>query len=709
MSDVTRILSAIEQGDPQASEKLLPLVYEELRKLAAQKMAQEAPAQTLQATALVHEAYLRLVGAEQSKHWDSRGHFFSAAAEAMRRILIDRARDRKRLKRGGDRRRIEALTAVLAATVLAVAPTILPLEATLPEPAVAQATAQAGAEQRITRIQEVLPLVVIKGERPQTVKLADRLQQLAVPGISIAVIRGGQVEWAQGFGVTQIGGAPVTADTLFQAASISKPLTALAVLRLVEAGTLDLDTDVNQYLKTWKVPDNEFTKIEKVTLRRLLTHSAGVNTPEIPGYAPNAPRLTVTETLESGAIRIELVPGRESRYANGGYLIVQQLLEDVTGEPFTKIMQELVLRPIGMSRSTYEYPRPTSAVAVPYRTLTQPVPGGARVYPAATGGLWTTPSDLARYALEVHRALRGESQLLSAAMARRMLTPGLSNRGLGLEVGGSKANPYFEHGGHTDGFQSTLVAYNHGDGVVIMTNGENGYQLLREVLTTIAHDYKWPDFQPVEHHLAKIDPRILDRYIGSYRIPSGRVAQITRDGDRLFAQFGADPKLEFFPESETIFFSKLADLPIRFQSIRAGRAYQLVVSNPTETANRMTEAEVEAVKTAQDQASRHFKEQTQDPRTEPAMRRLIGELWRGQPDYEQMTPEFADVTRLEFLPLLQPESKRLGALQSMSFAGVSPSGFDIYDVKFENGNARFSIMLTDKGKVAGAVFHRAGN
>jgi RNA polymerase sigma factor (TIGR02999 family) len=107
MSDVTRILSEIEQGDPQASEQLLPLVYEELRKLAAQKMAQEAPAQTLQATALVHEAYLRLVGAEQSKHWDSRGHFFSAAAEAMRRILIDRARDRKRLKRGGERRRID--------------------------------------------------------------------------------------------------------------------------------------------------------------------------------------------------------------------------------------------------------------------------------------------------------------------------------------------------------------------------------------------------------------------------------------------------------------------------------------------------------------------------------------------------------------------------------------------------------------------------
>jgi RNA polymerase sigma factor (TIGR02999 family) len=106
MTDVTRILSAIEQGDPQAAEQLLPLVYDELRKLAAQKLAHEKPGQTLQATDLVHEAYLRLVG-DQDPGWNGRGHFFAAAAEAMRRILINRARDRGRLKRGGDRRRVE--------------------------------------------------------------------------------------------------------------------------------------------------------------------------------------------------------------------------------------------------------------------------------------------------------------------------------------------------------------------------------------------------------------------------------------------------------------------------------------------------------------------------------------------------------------------------------------------------------------------------
>jgi RNA polymerase sigma factor (TIGR02999 family) len=107
MSELIRILSALEQGDPSAADQLLPLVYDELRQLAAQKLAQEKPGQTLDATALVHEAYLRLVGAEEAQGWDSRGHFFAAAAEAMRRILINRARDKGRQKRGGGRQRLD--------------------------------------------------------------------------------------------------------------------------------------------------------------------------------------------------------------------------------------------------------------------------------------------------------------------------------------------------------------------------------------------------------------------------------------------------------------------------------------------------------------------------------------------------------------------------------------------------------------------------
>ena len=159
---------------------------------------------------------------------------------------------------------------------------------------VAQAPAE--LEQRIRHIQDaILPAVLTKGEPPVTTKLADRMAALHVPGVSIAVIHNGKIEWARGFGVTRIGGPAVTPDTLFQAASISKPVTAMAVLHLAESGKLDLDANVNQYLKTWKVPENTFTEKTKVTLRELLTHTVGVTVHGFPGYPSDSTRPTVVQ------------------------------------------------------------------------------------------------------------------------------------------------------------------------------------------------------------------------------------------------------------------------------------------------------------------------------------------------------------------------------------------------------------------------------
>lgn len=344
----------------------------------------------------------------------------------------------------------------------------------------AQATSE--IEQHIERIQDaILPPVLVKRETPATTKLAERMAALHVPGISIAVIHDGKIEWARGFGVARIGGAPVSADTLFQAASISKPVTAMAALHLVEAGKLNLDADVNQYLKTWKVPANSFTEKTKVTLRELLTHTAGMTIHGFPGYASDAPLPTLVQVLNgekpanTGAIVVDTQPGTNWRYSGGGFVVTQLLLQDVTGQPFPKLMHDLVLGPIGMARSTYEQPLPQgrmSEAAMPYRSNGQPVPGGPHVYPEmAPAGLWTTPSDLARYAMEVQKALAGKSNaVISAAMTREMLKPGMNKWGLGIETGGAPDHPYFTHSGANDGFQCDLVAYDNGDGAVIMTN-----------------------------------------------------------------------------------------------------------------------------------------------------------------------------------------------------------------------------------------------
>ncbi len=575
-------------------------------------------------------------------------------------------------------------------------------------------------EQRIQRIQDAIPpAVMVKGESASTVKLTDRMAALHVPGVSIAVIHDGKIEWARGFGVTGIGGPPVTPNTLFQAASISKPVTAMAVLRLVQSGKLNLDADVNQYLKTWKIPANAFTERAKVTLRELLTHTAGLTVHGFPGYASDAPLPTLAQILNgekpanSAAIRVDTEPGTLWRYSGGGYVVAQQLLQDVTGEPFPKLMHDTVLQPIGMASSTYEQPLPKNRlaeVALPYRGDGQPVPGGPHVYPEmAPAGLWTTPSDLARYAIEVQRSLSGASNhVLSANMVREMLTPGLNHQGLGPGTGGDAKRPYFTHGGANEGYRCNLVAYNQGDGVVIMTNGDNGGQLASEVLRSVAREYGWPDFQPVERTITEVDPKILDSYAGAYQGSNG-VFTVTRQGDQLFVQLTGQPKFPMFSKSAREFFLKVVDAQIAFEVDAQGRATQLTLhqNGMDQPAKRLDDAAAKRIAdesaAAAEAAARRFKEQKPAPGSEAALRRAIEELRLGQPDYSQMSPAFANVTRQQLSNLKETITK-LGPVQAVTFKGVGPGGRDIYEVKFQNGVTEFRIGLMPDGKIEGIGF-----
>ncbi len=576
-------------------------------------------------------------------------------------------------------------------------------------------------EQRIQHIQNaILPPVLTKGEPPAATKLVDRMAAVHVPGVSITVIRDGKIEWARGFGVTRAGGPAVTPDTLFQAASISKPVTAMAVLHLVESGKLNLDTDVNQYLKTWKVPANTFTEKTKVTLRELLTHTAGIT-----GYGSDAARPSVVQVLNgekpanTPAIRVDTIPGTEWRYSGGGFVITQVLLEDVSGQPFPKLMHDLVLAPIGMTRSTYEQPLPQNRmaeVAMPYHPDGQPVPGGPHVYPEmAPAGLWTTPSDLARYAIEVQKALAGKSNaVLSAVMAREMLTPGKNQWGLGIETGGGAGHRYFTHNGANEGFQCDLVAYDNGDGAVIMTNSDSGGQLATEILRTIAHEYGWPDFQPAENSISKVDnPKILARYVGAYQMAPGLNMLVTLDGNQLLTRLGNQQAVPIFPESATMFFAKVVDAKIEFAKPDAeGVPGQLILhqNGRDQPANRLSdaefkqaEAEAKQIADATAAAIKRFKDQTQDPRTEAALRRDIEELRLGQPKYELMSSGLANVTRQQ-LPQLKATITQLGAVESVTFKGVGPGGADIYDVKFEHGSTEWRILMQSDEKVASVGF-----
>ena len=336
------------------------------------------------------------------------------------------------------------------------------------------------------------------------------LQQLMdrfhVPGVSVAVIRDFEVHWAKGYGVADVeNGTRVDADSMFQAASISKPVTAMAALRAVQDGRFSLDDDINTILKSWKLPAGEFTRRQAVTPRALMSHTSGLGDGfGFPGYHPSAPRPTVVEILNGskpsnvGAVLMEREPFTAEKYSGGGVTMMQLALTDALGKPFPEIMQSLVLSPIGMTRSTFE--QPLSAQRDQHAARAHS--GGGRamdtkwhVYPElAAAGLWTTPTDLAKFAIEIQKAVLGRSsRVLGPSTVREMLTPvGVGDYAVGLAITKKGEGWYFAHGGSNWGFQCGLIAHRlKGYGVVIMTNSDSGRPVINAIEDRVAAAYGW--------------------------------------------------------------------------------------------------------------------------------------------------------------------------------------------------------------------------
>ena len=557
--------------------------------------------------------------------------------------------------------------------------------------------------------------VVIKGDEHATHMLVDRMKELNIRGVSIAVIHEGKIEWARGFGVSSIGGSPVTPETMFQAGSISKPLAAMAALRLVEQGKLSLDADINSFLTTWKFPADPVAVGKPVTLRELLTHTGGTTVHGFPGYASTEPVPTLVQVLNgekpanTPAIRSEAVPGAKWNYSGGGYTIMQQALIDVTKKPFPKLLHDTVLAPIGMTQSTYEQPLPKefqAYAATPYSGDGKPIKGGAHTYPEmAAAGLWTTPTDLARYAIEVQKSLEGKANhVLSVEMTRQMLTSGMGQWGLGLEIGGAEADPYFTHGGVNDGFVNNFAAYEkNGEGAVVMTNSANGGLIASEILHSIAAVYGWPDFQPTVRTVVSVDPKILAQYAGVYAFAPTFNMTITLVNGQLISQVTRQGKVPLFAESGTMFFSKDVNAEIEFPKDEKGPAGQLILhqNGRDMTGKRLDDVEAKKIADAAAAFDKRFKDQTAAPGSEAAVRRMIGELQTGKPNYDLMSPGLAEVTRQQ-LPQLQSMIVAKGALQSVIFKGVGPGGADIYQVNFAKGSIDYRIWLGADGKTESA-------
>lgn len=440
--------------------------------------------------------------------------------------------------------------------------------------AATNASAQ-GVDEQIKRVtSSMTPSIVIKGEPEKLHTLADSMAKYKVPGVSIALIHDGKLAWAQGFGVKTAGHHDaVTATTLFQAASISKPVSATAMLRLVEQGTLALDTPINTFLKTWKLADNAYTQTEPVTLRRLVSHSAGLNVHGFPGYASDAAIPTVQQILDgkkpanTRAIKVEMLPGSTWRYSGGGTTIMQLAMIETTGEAFPALMQRLVLDPIGMQNSAFEQPLSEAKqglAAAGHDDEGKMVPGRWHTYPElAAAGLWTTPTDLSKWAIEIAEAKAGKSsKTLSQKMANEMLTVQKAKSGLGPALEDNGDTMRFQHGGSNQGYSCFVVYFPAlGRGAAIMTNGDAGSVVYQQLLIALAKEYQWPSFKAREIEPVALDASMLEQLVGEYPLPpmsptdKPPSAFITQDNGKLMieaAQFLAKDEIVLLANDEMI-------------------------------------------------------------------------------------------------------------------------------------------------------------
>ena len=408
--------------------------------------------------------------------------------------------------------------------------------------------------------------------------IRSQMQKRGIPGLSLAIIQDGKILKAQSYGfIDKDGKVPVTTNTLFQAGSVSKSVAAMGALYLVEQNKLVLDEDVNVKLKSWKVPDNEFTNAKKVTLRGILSHTTGFTVHGFPGYTVGAEIPSLVQILEGTApantppARVDFVPGSRWRYSGGGYTVMQQLMVDVTGAGFPEFMKSHVLSPLGMKNSTYQQPLPSDLAkltATGHYGNRRSVEGRWHIYPEmAAAGLWTTPSDLARFAISIQHAYAGKSgSVLSQSMARQMLTDQKNRDGLGVFLQGDSTSLRFGHNGRDEGFDALLTAsVDKGQGIVIMINANDNSHMMGRIVDFIADYYHWDGF-PVKNKLAAVDvdSKTLIAFEGRYELFNNRIVTLKADNQRLVTLEDGFVDEEFVPVAHNKFTSTDRNVSVIF-------------------------------------------------------------------------------------------------------------------------------------------------
>ncbi len=434
-------------------------------------------------------------------------------------------------------------------------------------------------EQRIQRIISNLQVETEFSEVFESKTLNQQLKKYHTPGISIAVINDGKIEWARGFGfANEVTRDSVDIETLFEAGSVSKPTFALTVMKLKEKGVVDLDKDVNEYLKSWKVPAHDNWQ-PKLTLRQLLSHTAGLTVHGFPGYLktdsiPTVPQLLSGQSPANTAeVKVNILPGTAFRYSGGGTTVAQQTIMDITGKSFPDLTRQELFTPLRLKHSTYMQPLPDSlekiaSTAFPYKGV--PIVGRYHVYPEmAAAGLWTNPSELATLAIEVQKALKGESSFYKKETIEEMLTPQkvADHIGIGFFLSSKGDSARFGHGGWDEGFVTDFVAYKYlGKGAIIMVNSNEGVELLGEIMRAIAIEYQWPDYLPKTQTAAPLSAEEIKKLKGNYLSEAGQEIKLEEANGALTLTYQHQNPIPLIKSTENKFYDKQFNFLISFDN-----------------------------------------------------------------------------------------------------------------------------------------------
>lgn len=471
-----------------------------------------------------------------------------------------------------------ALFSAIAGTVRVAAQTqnAVPVEQTHYSPAIEAQIKQVEAQTGLVKF-------TVAGLPPRSI--TSRMAYYNVKGLSIAVVHDFKVVWAKSYGwADEKEQRPVTSDTRFEPGSISKSLNAVGVLRLAQEGKLDLDTDINNYLRSWTFAYDSVSRGKKITTAQLLSHTAGLTVHGFPGYFPGDDLPTLADILDGRApaktrkISSLAEPGIAVQYSGGGTMITQQMVTDITGLPYDKYMQQAVLQPLGMVHSSFTQPPPATLqplLATGYDAAGNPMRGK---YPIlmeqAAGGLWTTATDLATFIAAMQLSLKGQSnKVLSAAMAQRMLRAYVdSSVGLGVFIENRNGYKYFTHSAANQGFRGIYTgSFEDGNGVVVLINSDNE-GLLHEVVNSVARVYEWkgmPFVPPVVKHTIQPSPAALKQYTGDY-LQGTTVVSLFLENEELWYKAG-DAVMKVYFSAPDHFFNLESETEKVFYADTEGR------------------------------------------------------------------------------------------------------------------------------------------